>query len=86
MNKDWEKFTVQSARVFKAGNSLAIRIPSVMAKQCGLQDGQPVDMAVNQGVIHIRKPQRELDDLIARITPQNVHGEMFENLVERERW
>ena len=78
---------VQDARVFKAGNSLAVRIPSAIAKHCELTDGEPVEMTADDRTIYIRKPvSHELDDLIARITPENVHEPMFEDLTGRERW
>lgn len=75
------------ARVFKAGNSLAIRIPSIIAKSIGLGEGSAVEVALEDGRILVKPsaPPR-LADLIERITPENVHGEAFEKLSERERW
>jgi antitoxin MazE len=83
----WERLVFQDGRVFKAGNSLAIRIPSAVAKSVGLEDGASVDMAVEDGLILIRRatPHR-LADLIARISPQNVHADEFDELIESERW
>jgi antitoxin component of MazEF toxin-antitoxin module len=78
---------VQNARVFKAGNSLAIRIPSVIAKHCELEDGVPVQLVGSEGVIYVRKaPARDLTALIDRITPDNVHGAEFQTIAGRERW
>jgi len=83
----WEQLVFQEGRVFKAGNSLAIRIPSAISKSVGLEDGSPVDMAVENGIIWIRKatPGR-IEDLIARISPDNLHTDEFDKLTERERW
>lgn len=74
-------------RVFKSGNSLAIRIPSVIAKHCELEDGTPVEMDVNDGTISVRKaPSRDLAALVARITPENVHQTQLDDLTGAERW
>jgi antitoxin component of MazEF toxin-antitoxin module len=79
---------VQDTRVYKAGNSLVIRIPSALAKHCDLKDGAPVQMAADNGMIYVRKaPSRELGALLDRITPENVHAAQFdEQLVGNERW
>ena len=83
----WEQLVFQDARVFKAGNSLAIRIPSAIAKSIGLEDGSPVDLAVEGGTIWVKRAaSRRLHDLIERISEENVHSEQFAELTERERW
>ena len=75
------------SRIVKAGNSLAVRIPSVIAKSIGLEDGSQVDMELEADGLRIRRaaPAR-LSELLARISPDNVHGELFQDLAERERW
>lgn len=84
---DFDALVVQDARVFKAGNSLAIRIPSAIAKRIALEDGASVEMAVDRGMIYVRKaPSRALVDLIERITPENVHAPLFDELTGIERW
>jgi antitoxin MazE len=84
---DFSALVIQDTRVFKAGNSLAIRIPSAIAKRIALEDGTPVEMAVDDGMIYVRKaPSRVLTDLIARITPENSHGALFDEAVGAERW
>lgn len=83
----FDSLVVQDARVFKAGNSLAIRIPSVIAKRCELEDGASVQMATEDGMIYVRKsPSRDLAALLDRITPDNVHTADFEMVTGRERW
>jgi antitoxin MazE len=77
----------QDARVFKTGNSLAIRIPSAIAKSIGLEDGSPVDMAVEGGTIWVKRAApRRLHELIEQISMENRHDEAFSEMVERERW
>jgi antitoxin MazE len=84
---DFEALVVQEARVFKAGNSLAIRIPSAIAKRISLEDGAAVEMAVDHGMIYVRKaPSRELADLIDRINPDNIHEPMVEDMIGAELW
>ena len=76
-----------NARVFKAGNSLAIRIPSVIAKHMEIEDGTSVDLTVDECTLSVRKANSvDLAALIARITPDNIHGPQFEELAGRERW
>ena len=78
---------IHDARVFKSGNSLAIRIPRAVAKSVGLEDGSPIEIAVHEETMVVRRAApHELRDLIARITPENVHEELFSNFTERERW
>jgi antitoxin MazE len=84
---DFDALVIQDARVFKAGNSLAIRIPSAIAKYIELEDGAAVEMAVARGMIYIRKaPSRALADLIEGITPENLHAPVFDDLTGFERW
>lgn len=84
---DFSTLLVHDTRLFKAGNSLAIRIPSVIAKRIALEEGAEVEMAVDDGMIYIRKsPSRALADLIDRITPENSHGPIFDEVVGAERW
>lgn len=76
----------QDARVFRAGNSLAIRIPSAMAKSLALQEGSSVEITIDDGNIVIRKGiSQDLQLLLDRITPDNVHDEQVRNSVGRER-
>ena len=84
---DFSALIVQDTRVFKAGNSLAIRIPSAMAKRIELEDGAAVEIAVDDGLMYIRKaPSRALADLIEKITPENAHHPIFDDIVGAEHW
>jgi antitoxin MazE len=61
------------------GNSLAIRIPAGIAKEIGATEGQAADISVSNGRL-ILAPARQhkvykLDDLLAGITPENLHSE-----------
>jgi antitoxin MazE len=87
LGADFGALVMQDTRVFKAGNSLAIRIPSAIAKRIALEDGAEVEIAVDDGMIYVRKsPSRALADLIDRITPENSHGPIFDEVIGAERW
>lgn len=66
--------------VAKWGNCLTVRIPSPVAKQLGLHAGIPVDMEVvgDDLVIRRAKPRFTLDELVAAMTPENKHDEVFD--------
>jgi|HubBroStandDraft_1064217.scaffolds.fasta_scaffold1507232_1 antitoxin component of MazEF toxin-antitoxin module len=84
---DFDSLIMQDARVFRAGNSLAIRIPSAIAKHCELEDGAPVQMAADHGMIYVRKaPSQNLSALLDQITPDNLPSAQFEEPVAAERW
>ena len=84
---NFDSLVMQDTRVYKAGNSLVIRIPSAIAKHCGLKDGAPVQVAADHGMIYVRKaPPRELGALLERITPENLHGAHFDEPVGAEGW
>ena len=58
-------------RVSKWGNSLGVRIPSVLAADAQLQDGAEVEVTVRDGALVI-VPVLSLSELVARITPENL--------------
>ena len=61
----------------KWGNSLAVRVPKGIAQQAGLKVNDDLDIEVKKGALilkpHLRRVYR-LDDLLKRMTPQNVHA------------
>jgi hypothetical protein len=43
-------------------------------------------MAVDDGMIYVRKaPSPSLADLVGRITPENTHGPIFDEVIGAER-
>ncbi len=64
------------AQMVKWGNSLAVRIPKVVAEEAELMEGDELVIEVqSQGALAVkaaRKPPT-LDELIAQITPENLH-------------
>ena len=64
--------------VTKWGNSLAIRIPKALAEQAQLKEGAGVEMTVSDGklIICLKKKEYSLDELLAGVTPDNLHTEV----------
>lgn len=65
--------------VAKWGNSLAVRIPKGVADDAHLVDGTEVEIAVEGGrvVLAPTPPTYCLEDLLAGITDDNQHPELF---------
>ena len=66
----------------KWGNSLALRIPAPLARQLNFTENTRVECAVMDGSLVI-SPVTEprpysLDQLLDRVTPENIHGETDE--------
>lgn len=64
-------------RVAKWGNSLAVRIPRDCAKELGLGEGAAVEMTITDHQLVLGPVPREygLEELVAGITPDNLHAE-----------
>ena len=59
----------------KWGNSPAVRIPAAVMEAAHLSLNQPVEVKVENGrvIIEPASPSYALDDLLAGITPENLH-------------
>lgn len=67
------------AKVLRWGNSLAVRIPQVIAKDARLKEGDAVELIANEeGTVEVRRESKvpTLSQLVAGITPENRHGEI----------
>jgi antitoxin MazE len=66
------------ARVLRWGNSLAVRIPQVIAKDAHLREGDAVEISSEVGKVEVRRASKvpTLSELVARITPENRHEEI----------
>jgi len=67
------------ARIRTWGNSLAVRIPRVLAELVELSDGRAVELGVEDGTMIVqpaRKRRYTLDELVAGITDENRHEEI----------
>jgi antitoxin component of MazEF toxin-antitoxin module len=85
---DFSAMVAHDARVFKSGNSLAVRIPSAIARYCELEDGVTLEIAAGEGMIFLRRvPEKSLDELIDEITTENVVPDLFPGpMIGGERW
>jgi antitoxin MazE len=78
-----------NTQVGKWGNSLAVRIPAAYAKELKLEDGAELEVTRVEGGLLLCLPKREytLEELLAQITPENIHGETdWGPAVGREAW
>jgi antitoxin MazE len=65
-------------KIQKWGNSLAVRIPSSVAKRAGFQAGQPVRLSMQDESVLVSptgKPVLTLAQRLARFDPQRHEGE-----------
>jgi antitoxin MazE len=79
-----------NSSVKKWGNSLAVRIPSSVIKDLGLSENSSVQIVSNGVVATIQPNKRKkisLDELVAAITPDNVHRKVdWGSPVGKEVW
>ncbi|MCU6497516.1 AbrB/MazE/SpoVT family DNA-binding domain-containing protein [Rugamonas sp. A1-17] len=69
------------------GDSAAVRIPAAALKEAGLQIGQKLDLQAAAGQLLLAPAAESLEDLVARITPENRHAPLLDDLsVGSEEW
>ena len=77
-------------KIQKWGNSLGVRIPKTLAQEAAVEEGLPVNVTIEDGrlvVAPIRGGRLDLQELLAQITPDNLHGEVnFGKPTGREIW
>jgi len=76
-------------RIQRWGNSLGLRIPKLYAEEAQLKQHSEVDLIVENGRLVVMPcgPNHRLDDLLAGVTDQNLHGEQdFGEAAGREVW
>jgi antitoxin MazE len=62
--------------VSKWGNSLGLRIPRGLAEDAQLTEGSAVDVRVEGGRLIVERLE-ELENLLAQVRPENLHGDAF---------
>lgn len=67
-----------TATIQKWGNSLALRIPSAVAKQIHVQEGDAVTLRVSAAGLTVKPALKHLslDDLLGQVTSDNLHPGM----------
>jgi antitoxin MazE len=77
------------SRVSRWGNSLAIRIPASFSREARINEGDAIELQVEDGhlvITPIRKTYT-LDELLAGVTDENRHDETeWGPAVGREVW
>jgi antitoxin MazE len=61
------------------GNSLAIRIPSRVARDLGLTSDSQIEITSDGNTATIKREENSrlsLEELVKGITPENIHGEV----------
>lgn len=69
---------MRAQKIVRWGNSMAVRIPKVVLRDAGLQEGDTLLFGIRNGAL-VAKPLKKkpvLEDLVAKITPENVHEEV----------
>lgn len=75
--------------VSKWGNSLGVRLSKAVAAAVNVEDGDEVDVSVQDGAIVIRPAAKRytIEELVEGITPKNRHGETdWGPLAGHETW
>ncbi len=68
-------------KVVKWGNGLGLRIPKAFAKEIEVSEGVDVDLSLEDGQLVVRlapPPALGLEDLLAGITEENLHGQIWD--------
>ncbi len=77
-------------QIQKWGNSLALRIPKSFAVESKIEQGSTVEVSLESGkiiVFPVVEPEFSLDELLAKVTPNNLHGETDTGAsVGKEAW
>jgi antitoxin MazE len=76
-------------RVDRWGDELAVRIPGDFARGLNLREGTELEVSLVDGGMLLRPRRRRytLEELVERITPENLHGETdWGPPVGRESW
>ena len=77
-------------KIQKWGNSLGLRIPRSFAAEAQVEEGSTVDLSVENGQLLVRPLRARkyvLSDLLKRVNPRNVQGEISTGApVGREAW
>jgi antitoxin MazE len=78
-------------KVSQWGNSLAIRLPQALVTELAIERGVGVELHVEKGGFRVTIPSMPkkftLDELLARVTPENVHNEIdWGQMRGKEAW
>ncbi len=80
---------IPKVQLVRWGNSHAVRLPKSVLQRAEIREGDELEIRVENGCIALQPaaPKLSLNDLVARITPQNLHREQdWGKPVGREVW
>ena len=63
------------AELERSGDALTIRIPEAYVHELNLRAGQNVEIENLEGRLVLRTQPPSLEELLERVTPENLHGE-----------
>lgn len=73
----------------KWGNSLGIRIPSMMVKELGLHSGEQLDLILQDHQLIIKPRKNKLDEMLSMMDDAStIHEEFFQSddSIGKEAW
>ncbi|ALS98838.1 AbrB/MazE/SpoVT family DNA-binding domain-containing protein [Lacimicrobium alkaliphilum] len=73
-----------TASIAKWGNSAALRLPKNILDALSLNIGDKVNIVQKGGCVVIEPCKPSLDELLAQVTPENRHEEVFNDQTGRE--
>lgn len=77
------------SKLQKWGNSLALRIPKMIAKDAKVGQGSVVDISYKEGCLIVKavKKEKTLEELLSKITDENLQEEIdFGDPEGKEVW
>lgn len=80
---------ISRVQLVKWGNSHAVRLPKAVLQKAEIREGDELEVRVEKGRIALQPaaPRPTLSDLVARITPKNLHHELdWGKPIGREVW
>ncbi len=79
-----------TTRIQKWGNSFGLRIPKTIIDELELRPDTQLEIHQEEGriiITPVREPKVSLEELLAKITPDNMHGEVdWGSAAGREEW
>ena len=64
------------SHIVRWGSSLAIRIPKSVAEQWGVREGSRIEMVPRGDQLVMSKRAFDLTEMLARMSPETLHGEI----------
>jgi antitoxin MazE len=67
------------AKAHQWGNSLAVRIPKVIAEECGISADTDINIVRDKGniiLMPVVKKKYSMADLLSQVTDENIHAEV----------